>query len=296
MATFTAGQVLTASDLTTAFNTATITAVTSTSHTFGTANAGELVTLSNASGGTATIPANSTWGAATGTIVGVLNAGTAGSWTIGTAAGVTLNASSASLAPLASGTLVKTATNTWYFLPFGSGGDLTLLRSTDVTATTGSPTITTFTDSSSIGWTVYKFTAASGSITFGKSAYADVLCVGGGGGYWSTPNVWGCGGYVTPGFTLMPASTLTITVGAGGAAAANGGYSRIGTTIGAAGGPAGKERGAGQWEAGNSNAGFTSTITGSSDTYGPSNNTAKYGGGGSSDSGAAGVVIIRVRT
>jgi hypothetical protein len=46
-------------------------------------------------GGQATIPTNTTAAFDTGAVIGVMNAGTAGSFTIGTAAGVTLNAQSA---------------------------------------------------------------------------------------------------------------------------------------------------------------------------------------------------------
>ena len=118
MVNFTAGSVLTASALNTAFNAATINAQTGSSYTFGTADAGELVTLSNASGGTATIPANSTWGAATGTIVSVMNVGTAGSFTISGGTAVTVNAvnNDPILAPLESAILVKLATNTWHMV------------------------------------------------------------------------------------------------------------------------------------------------------------------------------------
>ena len=84
------GEVLTAADLTDTMKGVYINAQTSTSFTFGTADG--FVTLSNASGGTATIPANSTAAFNTGAVIGVMNAGTAGSFTIGTAAGVTLNA------------------------------------------------------------------------------------------------------------------------------------------------------------------------------------------------------------
>ena len=114
------GEVLTAADLTDTMKGVFVNAQTSTTYTFGTADS--FVTLSNASGGTATIPANATAAFNTGAVIGVMNAGTAGSFTIGTAAGVTLNAVSGTtvLAPLESATLVKLATNTWQ-LAKGSG-------------------------------------------------------------------------------------------------------------------------------------------------------------------------------
>jgi hypothetical protein len=215
MVNFTAGSVLTASALNTAFNAATINAQTGTSYTFGTADAGELVTLSNASGGTATIPANSTWGAATGTIVSVMNAGTAGSWTIGTAAGVTLNAVSGTtvLAPLEAATLVKLATNTWQ-LAKGSG-----LPKATYSSTTGSPTVTTVS-----GKTCVQFTG-SGSITVNRAGMVRVLgCGGGGAGGTSNGTTYsggggGAGAYIEQDIYL-PVGTHTITVGSGGSGSA----------------------------------------------------------------------------
>ena len=107
------GEVLLAADLTDSMKGVFVNPQTGTSYTFGTADG--FVTLSNASGGTATIPANATAAFNVGAVVGVMNAGTAGSFTIGTAAGVTLNAVSGAttLAPLEAATLVKLATNTW---------------------------------------------------------------------------------------------------------------------------------------------------------------------------------------
>lgn len=114
--TFTTGEVLTAADLTDTIKGAFINTETTTARTLGTADAGNLVTLNNNSGGTVTIPTNTTWGSPLGTLVHLINIGTAGSFTVGTAAGVTLNAASATLAIQEGGTLIKTATNTWQFV------------------------------------------------------------------------------------------------------------------------------------------------------------------------------------
>jgi hypothetical protein len=97
------------------------------------------------------------------------------------------------------------------WLPFSGAGTLS---AGDVSATTGSPTITT----TGI-YTVYSFTG-SGSITFAKAGLTDVVMVGGGtGGSAGTFGVAGSGG--TGSFALadkvyLPASTLTVTIGAGG--------------------------------------------------------------------------------
>lgn len=112
MANFTAGSVLTASAINAAFNTQTINPQTSTTYTFVSSDAGELVTLSNASGGTATVPANATWAAATGTEIDAINIGT-GTWVLAGAGGVTLNGS-VSIPTNGRVRLLKTGTNTWY--------------------------------------------------------------------------------------------------------------------------------------------------------------------------------------
>ena len=70
------GEVLTAADLTDTMKGVFVNAQTGTSYTFGTADG--FVTLSNASGGTATIPTNTTAAFNTGAVIGVMNAGTAG--------------------------------------------------------------------------------------------------------------------------------------------------------------------------------------------------------------------------
>ena len=213
MVNFTAGSVLTASALNTAFNTQTIDAQTGTTFTFGTANSGELVTLSNASGGTATIPPNSTYGAATGTVIGVMNAGTAGSFVIAAGSGVTLNAVSGTttLAPLEAATLVKLATNTWQ-LSKGGG-----LPKATYSSTTGSPTVTTVS-----GKTCVQFTG-SGSITNSQAGLVEVLVVGGGGGGGQrNGGGGGAGGHLYSTSLYVQSGTLTVTVGAGGAAGTGG--------------------------------------------------------------------------
>jgi hypothetical protein len=228
MVNFTAGSVLTASALNTAFNTQTIDAQTGTTFTFGTANSGELVTLSNASGGTATIPPNSTYGAATGTVIGVMNAGTAGSFVIAAGSGVTLNAVSGTttLAPLEAATLVKLATNTWQ-LTKGGG-----LPKASYSGTTGSPTVTT------VGGKSYITFTGDGSITVTDGVLAVYVLAGGGSGGFTTtagPGGGGAGGLMYSDYFELGAGTHTVKVGAGAAgktaegAGNDGGFSRIGT-------------------------------------------------------------------
>lgn len=98
-----------------------------------------------------------------------------------------------------------------------------------VASTTGSPANGTFTDANGITWEYYKWTG-SGSITFGVAGFADCLVVGAGGGSArssSSPigsGSWlggGGAGAVRYGLQYVPSSTLSVTVGSGGAGATN---------------------------------------------------------------------------
>ena len=207
--TFTTGEVLTAADLTDTIKGAFINTETTTARTLGTADAGNLVTLNNNSGGTVTIPTNTTWGSPLGTLVHLINIGTAGTFTVGTAAGVTLNAASATMAIKEGGTLIKTATNTWQFVKGGG------LGKAQYSSTTGSPSITTVS-----GKTCVQFTG-SGSITT-TAGLVEVLVVGGGGGGGAQPSYaanggGGAGQAVQQSSLYLAPGTHTITVGAGGA-------------------------------------------------------------------------------
>jgi hypothetical protein len=87
-----------------------------------------------------------------------------------------------------------------FFSPVSAGG----VPKATVTATTGSPTI----DSSSrAGKTIYKFTG-SGSITIGTAGTCEYMVLGGG-------NNNGAGGYIYNTSAVLPAGTLTVTIGAG---------------------------------------------------------------------------------
>jgi hypothetical protein len=113
---FNAGDVLGAADLNEAFNELDINAQTGTTYTLVLADRGGLVTLSNASAITLTVPTNASVAYAVGTQIGLLQTG-AGQVTISPASGVTVT-SFGSLTKLAGNgalaVLVKTATNTWY--------------------------------------------------------------------------------------------------------------------------------------------------------------------------------------
>jgi hypothetical protein len=131
MVAFTAGAVLTAANLNTAFNALTFRAVTGTSDTFVLADNGGAVSYSNASPITATVPPFSSVAYANGTTIELLNLG-AGVVTVTAGVGVTLNGSSVAIAQNTGGTLIKTATNTWYFLPSSTGSGMDLITPTSV--------------------------------------------------------------------------------------------------------------------------------------------------------------------
>ena len=229
MVAFVASTVLTAANLNTAFNALTIRTVTGTSDTLVLADNGGAVTYSNASATTSTIPPNSSIAYATGTKIILANLG-AGVVTVTAGSGVTVNGT-LTIAQNAGGTCIKTATNTWSFLPFGSGAPT--LTSADVTSTTGSPTITT-----SGANTIYQFTG-SGTIVLGKAGLCDAVIVGGGGGSgFSADNTRNNGGAGAGGIyglgaptIYLDSGTLTVTVGGGGASLSNGGTSGVASSL-----------------------------------------------------------------
>lgn len=110
---YSAGAVLTAAQLNASLSGyTTVNGQTGTTYTFVSTDAGGLVTATNASSQTYTIPTNATWAAATGTWIEVVNVGT-GSLTLAGAGGVTLNGATA--VPVnGRARIVKTGTNTWY--------------------------------------------------------------------------------------------------------------------------------------------------------------------------------------
>ena len=114
---FTPSQVLTAAELD-AVATAmiAINAQTGASYTTVLADDGKLITVSNASANTLTIPPNSSVAYGIGTQINIAQLG-AGTVTITAGAGVTLNSAGSKLktdAQYAVATCVKTDTNTWF--------------------------------------------------------------------------------------------------------------------------------------------------------------------------------------
>ncbi len=114
---FEAAEVLTAVDLNAMIGAPTQNAQTGTTYTAVLLDAGKTVTLSNASAVTLTIPAQASVSWADNTQLNFLNIG-AGTVTITAAAGVTINGTPLTLATSKGGSLIRTASDAWTFIPF----------------------------------------------------------------------------------------------------------------------------------------------------------------------------------
>lgn len=125
--TFTAGQVLTAAQMTTlqaSIWSDDVNTQTGTSYTLVLTDAGKQVTMSNASASTLTVPLNSSVAYAIGVKIQVINLG-AGIVTITPTGGVTISslATTLAMAQYQVATLIKVSTDTWIAnLGGGSGG------------------------------------------------------------------------------------------------------------------------------------------------------------------------------
>ena len=187
----------------------------------------KLVTLSNASAVTVTLPLESSVAWPAGTQLRLLNVG-AGTVTVVGAAGVTINGSPLTLAQYKGAKLIKTGTNTWVFVPFASGAGAAVYSD----ANTG--TYTGF---------AYKTFTASGTLTVTQAGFADIVVCGGGGGGGARVTTdnggGGGGGEISAQSVYLPTGTLTVTVGAGGALNARGTTSRLHDFYGVGGGPGG---------------------------------------------------------
>jgi len=255
---FVAAEVLTAANLNAMIGAPTQNAINDVTYTAALLDAGKTVTLSNASAVTLTIPAQATVAWAANTQLNFLNLGV-GTVTITPAADVTINGTPLTLATSKGGSLVRTASNTWTFIPFSGGeGDANFTNTA-----TG-----TYTD----GGIDYKFVTftGSGDLIVDRAGFADILVIGGGGGGGGRVGGGGggAGGYNLQLGAVMPIGTHSVTVGAGGAggvsgtAGVNGGGSSIGDYfIGLGGGGGGVSNGSTGGSAGGSGRNGSTNVT-----------------------------------
>jgi len=280
---------------------------TGTTYTAVLLDAGKTVTLSNASAVTLTIPAQATVAWAASTQLNFLNIG-AGTVTITPAADVTINGEPLTLETSKGGSLVRTASNVWTFIPFSGG-----VGNANFTDTaTG-----TYTD----GGIDYKYLTltGSGSVTFDQAGFADILLIGGGAGgggmHGGGPGGGGAGGYLDGSSVYFAVGTATVVIGAGapavhqtGSVGLGGATSRIGNYFssgGGGGGPGGSGISLRPAQPGGSGGGGGSQISdvnagaagvsglgfagGTSFGSATTNSRAGGGGGGASAVGANGV-------
>lgn len=163
-AAFTAGSVLTATNLNNAVNTNTINAQTAAGYSLVLTDGGKLVTLSNASAQNLTIPLNSSVAFPTGTVIEALNIG-AGAWTVTATGGVTL-AGATVISTNSRARLVKTGTDTWYSVILGPPSSARDFVSTNQTTTS-----TSYTDLATVGPAVTVTTGTKALVLFSSGGY-----------------------------------------------------------------------------------------------------------------------------
>lgn len=276
-------------------------AQTGTTYTFVLADAGKLVTASNAAATTYTVPPQSSvaWVANSQLRVTNLNTGVV---TFAAGAGVTVTNTAATLAQYQSATLIRTGADAWTVVPFSGG--VSALTSSDVTVNSGSPVIST-----SGGFTIYEFkTVGAGQITLAKAGTADILVVGGGGSGGTDYQLGaynagggGAGGHLYVTSAYLNQGALSIVVGAGGAASGtrydsagqNGNTSRLGQYYATGGGGGASYGGFPGLAGGSGGGGGQNGTNGGSGTSGLGNSgatpTGTTGGGGGGAGGAGGL-------
>ena len=133
-----AGNVLTATDLNSSIAAKTDTAMvqnaqTGTSYSYALADASKLLSMSNAASNTVLVTKQATVTWVTGTQLRVVNLG-AGVTTLVADTGVTINGNVA-LKQYQGGTLIRTASDVWLFVPTASGSGMDLITPTSVAGT-----------------------------------------------------------------------------------------------------------------------------------------------------------------
>ena len=211
---FTAGEVLTAADLTDTFAGKVDFALAAnaqsgtgaSAYTFVLADASRLTTATGTTAKTFTIPpqANVAWVA--NSIIRVANYG-AGNLTIAGGSGVTVTNATKTLAQFESAALVRTGSNAWTLIPFSGGAG----NADFSNAATG-----TYTDGNGVAWK-YITINASGTFTISRAGFADLLAIGGGAGGAYAGGGGGGGGHIYHEQRYMPAGTYTVSIGGGGA-------------------------------------------------------------------------------
>jgi hypothetical protein len=182
-------------------------AQTGTTYTMAVTDFTKLVTLNNASPVSVTLPAEATVAWETGTQLRLLNIG-AGTVTVAGAVGVTINGSPLTLTQGKGANLIKTGTNSWWFIPFASGIGAAVYSDANTGTYTGY---------------AYKTFSASGTLTVTTAGFADIVVIGGGGqgGNGLTGNSAGGGGGAGASISLtnayLPVGTWTVKVGGAGA-------------------------------------------------------------------------------
>ena len=208
-------------------------AITATTYQPVALDAGKTVTLNNASAVTLTIPAQATVAWAANTQLNFLNIG-AGTVTITPAADVTINGTPLTLATSKGGSLVRTASNTWTFIPFSAGSDSPVINEGASTNVTFSTLINPDGDGKNYRLANWNST---GTLVVTTAGAAQGLIVDGGNsglGASNSTSAGGKGGDIRVISNLiLAASTITMTVGLGGvavtAASAVGGASSLGS-------------------------------------------------------------------
>lgn len=139
-------------------------AQTGTSYSMALADASKLVTMSNAAANTVLVTKQATVVWVTGTQLRVLNLG-AGTTTLVADTGVTINNNTA-LKQYQGGTLIRTASDVWAFVPNAAGASASAVATVATTQTT---TSATFVDLATVGPSV--------TVTTGTKALIAIACM-----------------------------------------------------------------------------------------------------------------------
>ena len=250
---------------------------TGTTYTFVESDAGKLVSASNGSAVTFTIPPQSsvTWGS--NAVLKVVNYG-AGALTIDGGSGVTVTNTATPVAQYSSAAAIRTAEDAWTLVPFSGG----------LFSATGGAEVVTVS-----GFKYHVFTA-TGSFIASQEGFVQVLAVGGGaGGGSQTAGGGGGGGSIQSFQTIKVNSGVNaVTVGAGGAGGLQGVSTKGGqggnsvfagsTSLTALGGGGGASAGTGGGAASTGGSGGGGTYNNTSGAAGTGPNT--FAGGNASNS------------